>query len=204
MWIYILIGIIIVLLIYTFVLYNSFVKLDNKVNEAFSTMDVYLKKRWDLIPNIVEVVKGYSKHEKNILEELVSLRNRTYDNMSNNEKIKTNESISNDISKIMVLAESYPELKASENFINLSKNLTKVEDEIANSRKYYNAVVRMFNNKVSMFPSNICAKIFGYKEKDMFEANSNERENVSINLWGKLNEKNIYYINNYFKFIYFF
>jgi len=182
MWIYILIGIIIVLLIYIFVLYNNFVKLDNKVNEAFSTMDVYLKKRWDLIPNIVEVVKGYSKHEKNILEELVSLRNRTYDNMSNNEKIKTNESISNDISKIMVLAESYPELKASENFINLSKNLTKVEDEIANSRKYYNAVVRMFNNKVSMFPSNICAKIFGYKEKDMFEANSNERENVSINL----------------------
>ena len=82
----------------------------------------------------------------------------------------------------MVLAESYPELKASENFINLSKNLTKVEDEIANSRKYYNAVVRMFNNKVAMFPSNICAKIFGYKEKDMFEANSNERENVSINL----------------------
>lgn len=182
MWIYILIGIIIVLLIYIFVLYNSFVKLDNKVNEAFSTMDVYLKKRWDLIPNIVEVVKGYSKHEKNTLEELVSLRNKTYDNMSNNEKIKTNESISNDISRIMVLAESYPELKASENFINLSKNLTKVEDEIANSRKYYNAVVRMFNNKVSMFPSNICAKIFGYKEKDMFEANSNERENVSINL----------------------
>ena len=182
MWIYILIGITIVLLIYIFVLYNSFVKLDNKVNEAFSTMDVYLKKRWDLIPNIVEVVKGYSKHEKNTLEELVSLRNKTYDNMSNNEKIKTNESISNDISKIMVLAESYPELKASENFINLSKNLTKVEDEIANSRKYYNAVVRMFNNKVSMFPSNICAKIFGYKEKDMFEANSNERENVSINL----------------------
>jgi len=204
MWIYILIGIIIVLLIYIFVLYNSFVKLDNKANEAFSTMDVYLKKRWDLIPNIVEVVKGYSKHEKNTLEELVSLRNKTYDNMTNNEKIKTNESISNDISKIMVLAESYPELKASENFINLSKNLTKVEDEIANSRKYYNAVVRMFNNKVSMFPSNICAKIFGYKEKDMFEANSNERENVSINLWGKLNEKNIYYINNYFKFIYFF
>jgi len=182
MWIYILIGIIIVLLIYIFVLYNSFVKLDNKANEAFSTMDVYLKKRWDLIPNIVEVVKGYSKHEKNTLEELVSLRNKTYDNMTNNEKIKTNESISNDISKIMVLAESYPELKASENFINLSKNLTKVEDEIANSRKYYNAVVRMFNNKVSMFPSNICAKIFGYKEKDMFEANSNERENVSINL----------------------
>ena len=182
MWIYIFIGIIIVLLIYIFVLYNNFVKLDNKVNEAFSTMDVYLKKRWDLIPNIVEVVKGYSKHEKNTLEELVSLRNKTYDNMTNNEKIKTNESISNDISKIMVLAESYPELKASENFINLSKNLTKVEDEIANSRKYYNAVVRMFNNKVSMFPSNICAKIFGYKEKDMFEANSNERENVSINL----------------------
>ena len=182
MWIYIFIGIIIVLLIYIFVLYNSFVKLDNKANEAFSTMDVYLKKRWDLIPNIVEVVKGYSKHEKNTLEELVSLRNKTYDNMTNNEKIKTNESISNDISKIMVLAESYPELKASENFINLSKNLTKVEDEIANSRKYYNAVVRMFNNKVSMFPSNICAKIFGYKEKDMFEANSNERENVSINL----------------------
>jgi len=182
MWIYILIGIIIVLLSYVFILYNSFVKLDNKVNEAFSTMDVYLKKRWDLIPNIVEVVKGYSKHEKKMLEEIINLRNNVYDNMSSLEKLKTNEKISTDISKIMVLAESYPELKASDSFINLSKELTKVEDEIANSRKYYNAIVRMFNNKVSIFPNNICAKIFGYKEKAMFEANSNERENVRVNL----------------------
>ena len=142
-------------------LYNSLVRLDNTVKEAFSTMDVYLKKRWDLIPNVVETVKGYAKHEKDTLKEVIELRNSAYNNMSNNEKIKTNEQLTTGIGKIMALAESYPDLKANENFRDLNNQLTRIEEDIANSRKYYNAVVRKFNNKVEVFPNNILAKCFG-------------------------------------------
>ena len=150
------------------------------VKEAFATMDVYLKKRWDLIPNIVETVKGYAKHEENTLKEVVELRNSSYDSMSDDEKVKANQKISKDINKIMLLAESYPDLKASTNFQDLSRELSKVEEDIANSRKYYNGVVEMFNNKVEMFPSNIFAKLFGYKTKEMFETDEQERENIKV------------------------
>lgn len=182
MWLYIIIAIVVVLLLLVFTTYNSFVKLNNKVEEAFSTMDVYLKKRWDLIPNIVETVKGYAKHEKSTLEEVINLRNSSYDKMNTNDKVETNNKLSQGISKLMAIAESYPELKANENFKDLSSQLTRVEDDIANARKYYNGTVRIFNDKVQMFPSNIIAGIFGYKAKNMFEANENERENVKINL----------------------
>ena len=181
-WGYIIIAIIAVILIYAFTVYNSFVKLNNKVKEAFSTMDVYLKKRWDLIPNIVETVKGYAQHEKNSLEEVVKLRNSSYDKMSDDEKIRANEQLAGGISRIMALAEAYPDLKASDNYKDLSNQLAKVEDDIANARKYYNGVVRMYNNKVEMFPSNIFAGLFGYKSKAMFEASAGERENVKIEL----------------------
>ena len=182
MWLYICIGVVVVLLLLVLGLYNGLARLNNKVEEAFATMDVYLKKRWDLIPNIVETVKGYAKHEKETLEEVIKLRNGTYDNMSDDEKIKANEKLSSGISKIMALAEAYPELKANENFKDLSNQLVKVEDEIANSRKYYNATVRDFNNKVEMFPSNIVAELLGYKSKSMFEANEEERKNVKVSL----------------------
>lgn len=182
MWIYIIITIIVLIVIYALAIYNSFVQLNNKVKEAFSTMDVYLKKRWDLIPNIVETVKGYANHEKATLKEVVELRNSAYEKMSDQEKIKTNEQLSSGINKIMALAEAYPELKANENFKDLSNQLTKIEDDIANSRKYYNGVVRIYNNKVEMFPSNIFAGLFGYKSKAMFEVSANERENVKVKL----------------------
>jgi len=180
MWIYIIIGIVVLLIIYIIALYNSFVQLNNKVDEAFSTMDVYLKKRWDLIPNIVETVKGYAKHEKETLEKVISLRNSAYENMSDEEKIKANEQLTSGINKIMALAETYPDLKANENFKDLSNQLTKVEEDIANSRKYYNGVVRIYNDKVKMFPSNIFAGLFGYKAKKMFETAAAERENIKV------------------------
>lgn len=182
MWLYIIIAVVVILLIAFFVTYNNFVRENNKVKEAFATMDVYLKKRWDLIPNIVETVKGYAKHEKSTLTEVIKMRNSAYDNMSDDEKIKANEKLSSGISKIMALAESYPDLKANENFKDLSNQLSKIEDEIASSRKYYNATVRDFNNKVEMFPSNIVAKLLGYKTRNMFEANEEERQNVKVSL----------------------
>lgn len=175
-----LIGAVILFVIYVFSVYNSFVKLQNEVEEAFATMDVYLKKRWDLIPNIVETVKGYAKHEKDTLVDIISSRNGTYDSMSLDSKIKANEEMNLAIPKMMALAERYPELKANQNFLSLNNELSKIESEIAQSRKYYNAIVRNYNNKVEMIPSNIVAKLFGYKVKPMFKVNENERENVEI------------------------
>ena len=182
MYLYIIFGIIILIIIYAFVLYNSFIKLNNKVREAFSTMDIYLKKRWDLIPNLVDTVKEYLVYEEHTLKELVELRSSIYDTMSDDEKIKINEKLGVELPKIMLLKEAYPELKANENFKDLSNQLTKIEDEIASSRKYYNATVRDFNNKVEMFPSIIVAKLLGYKSKSMFEANEEERQNVKVSL----------------------
>ena len=182
MILYVVIGIIILIIIYVLLTFNHFVKLNNKVNEAFATMDVYLKKRWDLIPNLVETVKGYAKHENDTLEEVIKLRSGDYDIMSNEEKISANTKITKGISKVMLLAESYPNLKANENFRDLAKELTKIEDEIAQSRKYYNATVRVFNNKVGMFPSNVVANILGYEDKKMFEAKDDEKENIKVEL----------------------
>ncbi len=178
----ILIIILAVIVIYGIICFNSFVKLKNQVKEAFATMDVYLKKRWDLIPNIVETVKGYAKHEKDTLEEVIKLRNLSYDDLNTKEKVDKNTKLSENIVKLMAIAEDYPELKASENFKNLSKELTKVEEDIANSRKYYNGSVRIYNNKVGMFPSNIIASLLGYKEEVMFSISDEEKENVKVEL----------------------
>lgn len=182
MMLYIIIGIIVLLLIYILVTYNKLVESNNIVKEAFSTMDIYLKKRWDLIPNLVEIVKGYAKHEKEILNQVTTLRTNNYQNMSMNKKINVNEQLTQGISKIIAISENYPDLKASQNFLELSRDLTKIEDEIANSRKYYNGSVRIFNTKIEVFPNNIIAKIFNFKEANMFEANNDEKHNVKVDL----------------------
>ena len=182
MTIYIIVGVIALIIVYLLICYNSFVKLNNQVKEAFSTMDVYLKKRWDLIPNVVETVKEYVKYEKNTLEEIVKLRNKSYEHMNYQTKFDVNNRISEGLGKLIAIAEDYPELKSSENFKDLSNQLAKIEDDIASARRYYNGTVRLYNNKIEMFPSNILAKLFGYKIKTMFEANSDERENVKVKL----------------------
>lgn len=179
---YIIIILLVIIILFTLITFNSLINLKNKVKEAFATMDVYLKKRWDLIPNLVETVKGYTSHEKDTLESVIKLRNISYDTMSNNEKLKTNEELNKNLSKLIALTENYPNLKANENFQKLSDELITVEDEIANSRKYYNAVVRMFNNKVEVFPNNIIAKLFNFKSQKMFEASLEEKENINIQI----------------------
>ena len=179
---YILILIGVLLLLCIFAIFNKLIRANNKVKEAFATMDVYLKKRWDLIPNLIETVKGYAKHENDTLKEVIELRNINYDDLSSNEKIKTNERVNRDLVKVFSLSEDYPKLKANKNFMDLSDNLRIVEDEIAQSRKYFNAVVRDYNNLVEMFPSSIIAKLIGYKTKLMFSINSSERENIKVKL----------------------
>lgn len=178
----VLVVILIVIVIYFLFVYNGLTKLKNLVEEAFSTMDVYLKKRWDLIPNIVETVKGYAEHEKKTLEEVVVARGGNYESLNSRDKVDLNKKLSPNISRLMALAESYPELKASENFINLSKELSKVEEDIANARKYYNGTVRKMNDKVQMFPSNIVAKIMGFKVYPMFEIDAEARENIKVEI----------------------
>ena len=178
-WI-IVIAIVVLIVLWIFATQNKLVRKRMKAENAFADIDVHLVKRYDLIPNIVNTVKGYAKHEKETLEKVISLRNSAYENMSDEEKIKANEQLTSGINKIMALAEAYPDLKANENFKDLSNQLTKVEEDIANSRKYYNGVVRIYNDKVKMFPSNIFAGLFGYKAKKMFETAAAERENIKV------------------------
>ena len=182
MYIYILIAIVAIIIVFTLVVFNKLVTLSNKLKEAFSTMDVYLKKRWDLIPNLVETVKGYAKHEQETLESIINLRNGSYNDISDNDKQNVNNEVSGNITKLMMLAESYPDLKANKNFLDLSNQLTKVEDEIANSRKYYNAVVMKYNVAVQKFPDNLIASVFGYHTENMFEIELSQRENVKVEL----------------------
>lgn len=179
--IYIIIGIIVVIILYVLIVNNSIIKYFNRVKEAFSTMDVYLKKRFDLIPNLVETVKSYANYENKTLEDIIKARN-SYDDFSNEKKLEENKKAVNEINKLIALTESYPELKANENFIKLSDQLTSIENDIANSRKYYNATVREYNNKIGIFPNNIVAKLFNHKEEKMFSVNENERDNVKVSL----------------------
>ena len=161
--------------------YNTLVKLRNSVEEAFATMDVYLKKRWDLIPNIVASVKGYAKHEAETLQNVINARNARYQDLSVDEKLEANKELSRGLASINVVAEQYPQLRANENFMTLNNQLQRTEEDIANARKYYNAVVKNYNNKIQMFPSNIVASMFSFKRQTMFAVeNSDERENVKV------------------------
>ena len=131
---------------------------------------------------MVEVVKEYTSYENSTLINITELRANSYNDLTIDKKININEQLTNAISSIIAVSENYPELKASENFLNLSKSLTKIEDDIANSRKYYNGTVRIYNNKIQMFPSNIVASLFNFKEASMFEAGIEEKNNVKVDL----------------------
>lgn len=175
------IVIVVLLALYVGSTYNSLVRKRNSVEEAFSTMDVYLKKRWDLIPNIVASVKGYAKHEAETLEKVIAARNGRYQDLSDDEKLAVNNELSKGLASINVVAEQYPDLKANQNFLNLQNQLNKTEEDIANARKFYNAVVKTYNNKIQMFPSNIIAGMFNFTAKQMFVVDdAAERQNVKV------------------------
>lgn len=182
MILYIILAIVILLLLYVFIMRNSLVKHNNIVREAFATMDVYLKKRWDLIPNIVATVKAHAAYERETLEGITALRSSAYENLSQSDKLITNEKLSGNISTLMLTAEGYPQLKADQSFLELSRQLSGAEEDIANARKYYNAVVKNYNNAVEMFPGNIIAGMLGYKPIRMYESSAAERVNVEVGL----------------------
>lgn len=182
MMLLVVIGIILVILVVWMIgAYNGFVSSKNKIEEAFSTMDVYMKKRWDLIPNLVNTVKGYAEHEKETLSKVTEMRSKSYESMTLNEKVEADRGLGSALGRLIATAESYPELKANENFVNLQNQLNQIENDIANSRKYYNGCVRQMNTKVESFPSNIIAGMFHFEKYQMFEVeDAGERKNVKV------------------------
>lgn len=161
--------------------YNAFVRLRNNNEEAFSTMDVYMKKRYDLVPNLVETVKGYAKHEKETLDAVISARNMAKNATGTEEKAQAEKDFVGSIRNLMVVAEQYPDLKANANFIDLQNQLKTLEAEIASSRKYYNACVKTYNTKREVFPSSIIAKWKKFEKAPLFEIeDAEERKAVKV------------------------
>lgn len=170
-WQTVLIGVVVViaLLILWFVTtYNSLIKLRTAVEEAFSTIDVYLQKRFDMIPNLVETVKGYAAHEKETLESVIRARNLGMSANTPEDKMAASNELSSALSRLMVVVEQYPNLKADSQFMQLMNELSMIEGEIANYRKYYNATVKNYNVKIHSIPSNIVASMTGFKPASMF------------------------------------
>lgn len=179
---YIIIGVVVVLFVLVLVTYNSLIQLRNKVKEAFSTMDVYLKKRYDLIPNLVDIVKGYAKHETDTLQEVTKMRVNAQKGDLNT-AIDSEVKIGDALQSLLVVVEKYPDLKANTNFLDLQERLSKMEEEIAFSRRYFNGSVREYNNKCQMFPFNLIAGVFGFKALPMYQVESEqERKVVDVKL----------------------
>lgn len=178
MWI--LLIILAVVVIWVIATYNKFVSLNQRVKQAQGGIDVYLKQRFDLIPNLVETVKGYAAHEKGLMENIAKLRS-DYESR-NDQDITESQELNNRYTRILAMVENYPELKSNEAFLKLQKSLSKIESQLQAARRIYNSEVTEFNTKRYKFPSNLIAGIFGFKEKALFEINEYERENVDINI----------------------
>ena len=177
----IILVIVVLLILWLAGTYNGFVKLRNKTEEAFSAMDVSLKKRYDLIPNFVETVKGYAKHESETLEKVIAARNMAMTSRTPEETIKNDNVLTGTLKSLFALSEGYPDLKANQNCLQLQEQLSRVEEEIAGSRRYYNGVVNKYNTKTEMFPGNLLAGIFGFRRKPLYEVNeAAERESVKV------------------------
>lgn len=174
------VSIILLLILVWFIsAYNKLVKSRLKVKESYSTMDVFLKKRFDLIPNIVEAVKGYVKHEDEVLTKIVELRSEI--GSSTESRVDLEKEMSSAVSRLLVVAENYPELKADGQFLNLQNQLKEIEEDIEKSRRYYNGTVKSLNTLINVIPTNIVASIFNIKEEPFFELeNKEERENIKI------------------------
>lgn len=176
----IVLGIIALVAIVLIAMYNSLIRLKIRVDEAWSDIDVQLKRRYDLIPNLIETVKGYAKHEKETLDAVVKARNIAMSAGSNEEKAKAENALSETLKSIFALAEAYPDLKANQNFLELQRELTDTEDKIMAARRFYNGNVRDFNTKLQVFPTNIIGNMLGFKPREFFAADEKEKEVVKV------------------------
>ncbi len=171
----IVLGVIFIVLLYIMVVYNGLITLRNRVKEAWSDIDVQLKRRYDLIPNLVETVKGYASHEKETFNKVIEARSKAMSATGLKEKGEAENALSGTLKSLFALSENYPDLKASVNFLELQKELTDTEDKIQASRRFYNGNVMDFNTKLEMFPSNMIAQMFGFKVSEFFIAEEGEK-----------------------------
>ena len=176
----IIIAVLVVLAAFCIRSYNNFVKLRNRIEESLAELDVTLKKRFDLIPNLVETVKGYAAHEKETLEGVINARNSGLNASTLEDKDLQSKNLTSALSHLFAVAENYPELKANENFMSLQNSLMKIEDEILMCRKYYNAVVKHFNTATETFPSNIIASIFHFTRQTYLSVEESEKQNIKV------------------------
>lgn len=169
MILYIILGVVVLLVAIVVVFYNSLVSLKNRAKEAWADIDVQLKRRYDLIPNLVNIVKGYATHEKELFEKVTQARAQAIGAQGVTEKAEAENMLSGTLKSLFAVSENYPDLKASVNFLELQRELTDTEDKIQAARRFYNANVRDLAIKIESFPSNIAAKMFGFKKMDLFE-----------------------------------
>ena len=175
------IGVVVVVLVVAFSMYNGLIGKKNSVENSFASIDTILKKRYDLIPNLVAAVKQYMEHERGLLENVTALRAKaTGGSISSDEAVALNNEINKAMGGIMVAVESYPELKANENFKDLQRSLNEVEEQLSAARRAFNAAVTDFNNAVEMFPTNIMAGMMNYKRRQLFEIPETERVNPDV------------------------
>jgi len=174
-------GAIALVIIIFVIMYNSLISKKNDVNNSFATIDAMLKKRYDLIPNLIATVKTYMKHENDTLVKISELRSKAVSgSLSSDEKIEVDNMISKSVRGIMVAVENYPDLKANQNFIGLQNSLNEIEEQISAARRAYNASVTDLNNAVEMFPTNIIAGMMSLKRRQLFEISEQERKNVDV------------------------
>ncbi|MBP3402324.1 MAG: LemA family protein [Alphaproteobacteria bacterium] len=171
---------IILIPLYLVFLYNRFVRMQNQCEEGWSGISVQLKRRYDLIPNLVECVKGYAGYEQKTLEQIVEKRSAAINAATPVQKAAAENDLTQSLKSLFALSERYPDLKASNNFIELQNSLNTVEDDLQNARRYYNATVRNYNTAVDSFPSNLIARRFGFAKKEFFDIDDAAKENVKV------------------------
>jgi len=179
--VWVLLGVVVILILWFIAVYNKLIGLKNRTDEALSDIDVQTKRRYDLIPNLVETVKGYAKHEKELLENVTKARAEAMSSKGMADQAKAENQITEALKSVFALAENYPQLKANENFAKLQDELTGTEDKIEASRRFYNANVRDFNIAIEVFPASMVANMFGYKRRQLFETTTTaEKEPVKV------------------------
>ena len=176
----IVIAVVVLLLLYVIVTYNGLVKLRNRIQNAWAQIDVQLRRRYDLIPNLVETVKGYAKHEQGTLEAVTQARANAINAQGPADQARAENMISGALKSLFAVSEAYPDLKANQNFLSLQEELSGTEGRISYARQYYNDAVLRMNTKIQTFPSNILANMFGFKEHEYFEADDTSRGPVSV------------------------
>jgi LemA protein len=173
----ILLGLVVLVIVFAIAMYNGLVRLKVQCDNAWADIDVQLKRRYDLIPNLVETVKGYAAHEKGTLEAVINARNAAMSASGPADKAAAENVLSGTLKSLFALSEAYPQLRAIEGFTSLQNSLTQIEETVQNARRYYNAVVRDLNTKILQFPTNIFAGMLGFKQREFFEvSNAAERE----------------------------